>query len=120
MSGGADGRRNSPREKEDDGERAKAPGKSNVAKINDSRRILDLRRDGRELEHVNHRDAVMFCACELRPRVMLTRCTKRTQLESTWDFRRAQRTQGLGFVCEFAGNIADDPMSKNIPNSKRV
>ena len=90
---------------------------SSVAKINDSRRILDLRRDGWELENVNHRDAAMFCACELRPRVILTRCTKRTQLESTWDLCRAQGAQGLGFVCEFVGNIADDPMTKNIQNS---
>ena len=37
---------------------------------------------------------------------MLKRCTKRTQLESTWDF-----------VCEFVGSIADDPMMKNIQNS---
>ena len=59
----------------------------------------------------------MFCACELRPTVMLTRCTKRTRLESTWNSCRAQGAQGLGFVCEFVGNIADDPMTKNIQNS---
>ena len=59
--------------------------------------------------------AAMFCACELRPRVMLTRCTKRTQLESTRDSCRAQGAQGLGFVC--VGNIANDPMTKNIQNS---
>ena len=45
---------------------------------------------------------------------MLTRCT---QLESTWDLCRSQETQGLGFVCEFVGSIADDPMTKNIQNS---
>ena len=28
------------------------------------RRILDLRRDVWELEHINHRDAAMFCTCE--------------------------------------------------------
>ena len=27
------------------------------------------------------------------------------------------RTQGLGYVCEFVGSIADDPMTKNIQNS---
>ena len=59
----------------------------------------------------------MFCACEMRPRVMLTRCTKLTQLEATWDLCRAQGTQGLGFVCEFVGNMADDPMTKNMQNS---
>ena len=90
MSGGADRRRTIPREKEDDEERTKRQRTekktelemeaSNVANINDSRRILDLRRDGWELENVNHRDAAMFCACELRPRVILTRCAKRTQL----------------------------------------
>ena len=90
---------------------------SNVTKINDSRRSLHLRRDGWELENVNHRNAAMFCACELRPRDMLTRCTKRTQLESTWDLCRAQGAQGLGHVCEFVGSIADDPMTKNIQNS---
>ena len=119
-----------PREKEDDEEPAKRQRTekkteleievSNVAEMNDSRRILDLRRDGWEQENVNPRDAAMFCACELRPRVMLKRCTKRTQLESTWDFRRAQGTQGLGFVCEIVGNIADDPMTKNIWNCTRV
>ena len=127
MSGGADGRRSIPRETEDDEERAKRQRTekktelemevSNVAKINDRRRILDLRRDGCELENIRHRDAAMFCACELRPRVIRTRCTKRNQLESTWDLCRAQRTQGLGYVCEFVGSIADDPMTKNIQNS---
>ena len=58
-------------EKEDDEERVKRQRTekktelemevSNVAKINDSRRILDSRRDGWELEHVNHRDAAMIC-----------------------------------------------------------
>ena len=76
-----------------------------------------LRRDGWELENIRHRDAAMFCACELRPRVIRTRCTKRNQLESTWDLCRAQGTQGLGYVCEFVGSIADDPMTKNIQNS---
>ena len=52
---------------------------SNVAKIKDSQRIL--RPDGWELENINHSDAAMFCACGLRPRVILTRCTERTQLE---------------------------------------
>ena len=99
MSGGADGRRNTLRVKEYDEERANRQRTeknieldmevSKVAKINDSRRILDLRRDGWELENDNHRDAAMFCACELRPRVILTRCTKRTQLESTRDLCRA-------------------------------
>ena len=66
---GADGRRNSFREKEEDEERAKRQRTgnetalemevSNVAKINDSRRFLDLRRDGWELENVNHLDAAM-------------------------------------------------------------
>ena len=102
MSGGADGRRNIPREKEDDEERAKRQRTekksepemdvSNVAKIEDRRRILDLRRDGWELENVNHRDAAMFCAGELRPRVTLTSCTPRSQLESTCDPCRAQGT----------------------------
>ena len=96
MSGGAYGRRNSHREKENNEERAKRQRTekktelemevSDVVEMNDSRRKnLDLRRDCWELENVNHRDAAMFCACELRPRVLLTRCTKRTQLESTWD-----------------------------------
>ena len=80
MSGSADGRRTIPRETEDDEERAKRQRTekktelemevSNVAKINDRRRILDLRRDGWELENIRHRDAAMFCACELRPRVL--------------------------------------------------
>ena len=95
MSGGTDGRRTIPRETEDDEERAKRQRTekktelemevSNVAKITDKRRILDLRRDGWELENIRHRDAAMFCACELRRRVIRTRCTKRNQLESTWD-----------------------------------
>ena len=124
MSGGADGRRTSHREKEDDKERAKRQRTekktelemevSSVAKINDGRRNLDLRRDGWEPENINHPDAAMFGACDLRPRAILTRCTKRTQLESKWDSCRAQGAQGLGFVCEFVGNIADDPMTKNI------
>ena len=59
-------------------------------------------------------------ACELRPRVILTRCTKWTQLESTWNLCQAQRTHGLGFVCGFVGNIADDPMTKNIQNTQGV
>ena len=68
-------------------------------------------------EDINHRDAAMFCTCGLRPKVILARCTKRSQLESTWDLRRAQGAQGLGYVCEFVRNIADDPMTKNIQNS---
>ena len=78
MSGGADGRRNTHREKEDDEERAKRQRTeknteleievSSVAKINDSRRILDLRRDCWEIENCKPSDAAMFCACELRPR----------------------------------------------------
>ena len=82
VSGGAGGRRTSPHEKEDDEDRAKGQRTekkaelemevSSVAKIKDSRRILDLRRDGWELEYINHRDAAMFCACELRPRVIQT------------------------------------------------
>ena len=122
MSG--DGRRNSSREKEDDEERAKRQRTekktelemevSNVTKINDGRRILDMRRDIWELEDVKHRDAAKFRACELRPRVVLTHCTKRTQLESPWDLCRAQGTQGLVFVCEFVDSIADDPMTKNM------
>ena len=98
-SGEADGRRTSPREKEDDEERSKRQRTENktelemevssVAKINDSRRILDLRRDDWELENINHRDAALFCACEMRPRVILTRCAKRIQLEHNgrkdWD-----------------------------------
>ena len=127
MPGGADERRTSPSEKEDDEEQVKRQRTerktepemevSNVAKIDDSRRILDLRRDGWERENISHRDAAMFCACELRARVIIKCCTKRTQLESTWDLCRAQWTQGLGYVCEFIGNIADDPMTKNIRNS---
>ena len=122
------GRRNSPREKEDDKERAKRQRTekktqqemevSNVAKVNDRRRILDMRRDGWEPANVNQLVAAMFCASELRPRVMLTTCTERTQLESTWALCRAQGAQGLGFVCEFVGNIADDPVAKNIQNSR--
>ena len=69
---------------------------SNVAQIKDNRRMLDLRCDGWELEHINHRDAAMFCTCELRPRVILARCTKRSQLESTWDLCRAQEKQRAG------------------------
>ena len=75
--GRADRRRTIPRETEDDEERAKRQRTekkaglemevSNVAKINDRRRVLDLRRDGWELEDVRHRDAAMFYACELRP-----------------------------------------------------
>ena len=59
MSGGADGGRNTPREKEDDEELTKRQRTekktelemevSSVAKINDSRRILDLRCGGWEL-----------------------------------------------------------------------
>ena len=41
----------------------------------------------------------------------------RTHLESTRDLCRGQETQGLGYVCEFVGNIADDPMTKNIQKS---
>ena len=62
-----EGRRTIPRETEDDEERAKRQRTekktelemevSNVAKINDRRRILDLRRDGWELENIRHRDA---------------------------------------------------------------
>ena len=125
MPGGADERRTSPSEKEDDEEQVKRQRTerktepemevSNVAKIDDSRRILDLRRDGWERENISHRDAAMFCACELRARFILKCCPKRTQLESTWDLCRPQWTQGLGYVCEFVGNIADDPMTKNIP-----
>ena len=58
----------------------------------------------------------MFCTCELRPRVTLTRCTNRSQVESTWDLCLEQGTQGLGYVCEFIGNIADGPTTKNIRN----
>ena len=127
MSGGDDRRRTIPRETEDDEERAKRQRTekktelemevSSVAKINDRRRIPDLRRVGWELENIIHREAAMFCACELRPRVIRTRCTKRNQLESTWDLCGAQGAQGLGYVCEFVGSIADDPMKKNIQNS---
>ena len=77
MSGGADGRRTSPCEGQDDEERAKRQHTektglemevSNVAKIKDSRRILDLRCDVKELENIDGRDAAMFCSCELRPK----------------------------------------------------
>ena len=105
-AGGDNRRRTIPRETEDDEERAKRQRTekktklemevSNVAKVNDRRRILDLRRDGWELENIRHRDAAMFCACELWGRVIRTRCTKRNQLESTWDLCRAQGAQGLG------------------------
>ena len=88
-----------------------------MAKINDSRRILDLRRNVWESENINHRDAAMFCALEVRPRVILTCCTKRTQQESTLDLCRTERAQGLGFVLKFVDNIADDPMTKSIQNS---
>ena len=50
--------------------------------------------------------------------IFVARCTKRSQLESTWDPCRAQGAQGLGYVCDFVGNIADDPLPKNIQNSK--
>ena len=89
ISGGDDRRRTIPRETEDDEERAKRQRTekktelemevSNVAKINDRRRILDLRRDVWELENIRHRDAAMFCTCELRPRVIRTRCTQRNR-----------------------------------------
>ena len=59
----------------------------------------------------------MFCTCELRPRVILARCTKQSQLETPRDLCRAQGTQGLGYVCDLVRNIADDPMTKNIENS---
>ena len=70
---------------------------SNVAKINDSRRILDLRRDGWELENVNHRDAAMFCACGLRPRVIAHALHQEDSTEINMGCR-AQWTQGLGVV----------------------
>ena len=54
--------------------------------------LLDLRRDGWEQENISHRGAAMICDCEMRPRVILTRCIKRTQLESTWVSCRAQGT----------------------------
>ena len=123
LSGGADGRRTSLGEGHDDEDRAKLQRTektdlemevSYVAKVKDSRRILDLRRDGREVEHINHRDAAMFCTCELQPRVILTRCTHRSQVKSTWDLCRAQGTQVLGYVGEFVANIAYNPMTKNI------
>ena len=127
MSGGADGCRTIPRETEDDEERAKRQRTekktelemevSNVAKISDRRKMLDQRRDGWELENNNRRDAAMFCTCKLRPRVILTRCTKRSQMESTWDLCRAQGTQRPGYVCELVENVADDPRMKNIHKS---
>ena len=43
-----------------------------------------------KLENINHRDAAMFRNCELRTKVILTRCNKRSQLESTWDLCQAQ------------------------------
>ena len=46
----------------------------------------------------------MFCACELRPRVMLTRCTKRTHLESTWNLCQAQGVLGARGQVELLGN----------------
>ena len=122
VSGGADG----PRE----GHPGKEPAKrqrtektelemeaSNVAKIKDSRRILEQRRNGWALENINHRDAAMLCTGELQRKVIVTHCTKRAQLDSTWDLCRAQGAQRLGYVCEFVGNVADDPMTKNIQNS---
>ena len=89
---------------------------SRLAKIKDSRRILALRRDGWEPETttVTQRSSALG---ELRPRVILTRCTKERQLESTWHLCRAQGAQGLGYVCEFVGNIVHDPMTKNIQKS---
>ena len=118
MSGAADGRTNEERAKRQRTEKKTELDMevSNVAKITDSRTIVDLRRDGWKPEKVNNRDAAMFCACELRPRVVLTRCTMRTQLESTWDLCRGQGAQGLGIVREFVGNNEDDPMTKNIQN----
>ena len=76
MSGGAAGRRRtSPvrkkttRSERDDSARRRRQKLdmevSNVAKINDCRRILDLRRDGWELENITHREAAIFCAFEL-------------------------------------------------------
>ena len=73
ISGGGDRRRTIPRETEDDEERAKRQHTerkkteleievSSVAKINDRRRTLDLRRDGLGAGKLRHRDAAMFCA----------------------------------------------------------
>ena len=89
-----------------------------VAKITDSRRIRHLRRDGWEQENINHRDAEIFCIYELATQVILTRYMKRSQLETTWDICRTQGALGVGLVCEFVGNIADDPLTKNIQNSR--
>ena len=93
---------------------------TNVAKVADSRRILDLQRDGWEQQNICHRDAAMCCICELRPRVILTRCIKRSQLDSTRELCRAQRTQGLGYECEFVGNIADDSNDTEHPEQHGV
>ena len=69
VSGGADG----PREGHDGKEPAKRQRTektelemeaSNVAKIKDSRRILEQRRDGWALENINHRDAAMRTATQ--------------------------------------------------------
>ena len=77
-----------------------------------SRRFLDLRRDGWELENVSHLDAAML---ESSSRVHQADSTG-----STWDLCRAQGAQGLGCLREFVGNIADDPMTKNIQTAQGV
>ena len=67
MSGAADGRTNEERAKRQRTEKKTELDVevSNVAKIIESRRILDLRRDGWKPENVNNRNAATFCACEL-------------------------------------------------------
>ena len=85
ISGGDDRRRTIPRVIEDDEDRAKQQRTEEDRTgdgISDRRRILDLRRDGWELENtdtVTQRCSVL----ELRPRVIRTRCTKWNQMESS-------------------------------------
>ena len=48
---------------------------------------------------------------------MLARCTKKTQMESTWCLCRSQGAKGS--VCEFVGNITDYLVTENIQKSTR-
>ena len=84
---------------------------SNVAKINDSRRILDLRRDGWQLEKLQPlgRRALVNCDPESRSRVASSGLN--------WSQHGIYAEHKGELVCEFVVNIADDPMTKNIQNN---
>ena len=83
-------------------------------------RILDLTKDGWDLDISCHRDAALYCIGRIRPKLVHMKCVKLNQLSGAWNACKLQEGQGLGFVCEVSDELSDGTIGNNLSECRTL